>query len=155
MAHLLSFIDTKPQPGDTQPTEQSEHAEPLKSINAAYKSALLVANHPSLLEFLRRFFEVEGYTIRTASNGEEGMRLYDDFGPFNVVLIDHDVPQQNGVEIDYRLPQTSGKDLASDILKINPSQGIIIAASAYRSPDELSLPQELMHIPVSLSRFRA
>ena len=76
------------------------------------------------------------------------MRLYDDFGPFNVVLIDYDVPQQNRAEIDYRLPQTSGKELASDILKIDPSQGIIIAASAYRSPHELLLPRELIHIPV-------
>jgi len=76
------------------------------------------------------------------------MRLYGDCGPFNVVFIDYDVPQRNGVEIDYRLQQTSGKGLASDILRINPSQGIIIAASAYPSPDELSLPLELMHIPI-------
>jgi CheY-like chemotaxis protein len=152
MAHLLSFIDTKPQLDDPQstelPTELPEHPEPLKSINTAHKSALLVASHPSLLKLLKRFFEEEKYTIRTASNGEEGMRLYGHCGPFNVVLIDYDVPQRNGVAIDYRLPQTSGKDLASDILKINPSQGIIIAAPAYRSPDELSLPRELMHIPV-------
>ena len=151
MTHLLSFIDPSPQLAPSQPLNPPAPAqtpERLKSINTAHKSALLVANHPFLVEFLRRFFEGEDYTIRTASNGEEGMRLYGDCGPFNVVLIDYDVPQRNGFEIDYRVQQTSGKDLASDILRINPSQGIIIAASAYQSPDELSLPQELMHIPI-------
>jgi CheY-like chemotaxis protein len=120
----------------------------VKSINSAHKSALLVENDESLLKFLRQFFENEGYTIRTAPSGNEGMRLYSHCGPFNVVLIDYEVPERNWVEIDYRLPQTAGKHLASDILKINPSQGIIIAASAYRTPDDLSLPQELMHIPI-------
>ena len=33
MAHLLSFIDTKPQLDDPQPTALPEHPEPLKSIN--------------------------------------------------------------------------------------------------------------------------
>jgi CheY-like chemotaxis protein len=151
MAHLLSFVDPSPQLDPSQPLippTSAQPLEPLTSINSAHKSALVVANHPSLSKFLRRFFDEEHYTIRTASNGEEGMRLYGHCGPFNVVLIDYDVPQRNEVEIDYRLPQTSGKNLASDILKINPSQGIIFAASAYRSPDDLSLPQELTHIPV-------
>jgi CheY-like chemotaxis protein len=151
MAHLLSFIDPSPQSDPSQqvnPEPSAQRIEPLTSINTAHKSALLVANHPSLLKFLSRFFEEEDYTIRTASNSVEGKHLYDRCGPFTVVLIDYDVPQRNEVEIDYRLPQTSGKNLASDILEANPSQGIVIAAHAYRSPDDLSLPQELLHIPV-------
>jgi CheY-like chemotaxis protein len=161
MTHLLSFIDPSPQPDLSQPLKpatSTQPLEPLTSINTAHKSALLVANHPSLLKFLSRFFEEEDYTIRTASNSDEGMRLYDLCGPFTVVLIDYDVPKRNEIEIDYRLPQTSGKNLASDILKINPSQGMIIAAHAYRSPDDLSLPHELMHIAVlidlSICRLR-
>jgi CheY-like chemotaxis protein len=161
MAHLLSFVDPNPQPDPSQqvnPETSVQPIEPLTSINTAHKSALLVANHPSLLKFLSRFFEEEGYTIRTASTSEEGMHLYDRCGPFTVVLIDYDVPQRNEVEIDYRLPQTSGKNLASAILKTNPSQGKVIAAHGYRSPDDLSLPQELLHIPVlidlSICRLR-
>src|SRR6266566_94677 len=108
MTHLLSFIDPSPQLAPSQPLNPPTPAqtpERLKSINTAHKSALLVANHPFLVEFLRRFFEGEDYTIRTASNGEEGMRLYGDCGPFNVVLIDYDVPQRNGFEIDYSVFQ--------------------------------------------------
>ncbi len=153
MAHLLSFIDTRPQYETPQPPEPRSQPEPpslppTKSINTAPKTALVVENDEILVKLLRRCLEDEGYTVRIASNTEEGMRLYGDFAPFNVVIIEYDAPQRNGVKIDYFLPQTSGKDLASDILKINPSQGIILAASAYGSPDELSLRQELMHIPV-------
>jgi response regulator RpfG family c-di-GMP phosphodiesterase len=104
MAHLLPFIDPSPQSDPSQqvnPEPSAQRIEPLTSINTAHKSALLVANHPSLLKFLSRFFEAEDYTIRTASNSEEGKHLYDRCGPFNVVLIDYDVPQRNEVEIDY------------------------------------------------------
>jgi CheY-like chemotaxis protein len=158
MAHLLSFTDTRPQfeianpsaPADP-PAPSGPSAPPLlpQSIKAATKTALVVANE-SLVKVLRRCFEEEGYTIRIASNTEEGMRLYSDFAPFNVVIIEYDAPERDGVQIDVFLPQTSGRELASDILKINSSQGIIFSASPYRNRDDLLLPQELLHIPVMI-----
>ncbi len=111
---------------------------------------MVVANE-SLVTLLRRCFAEEGYTARIASNTDEGLRLYSDFGPFNVVIIEYDAPQCDGVRIDYSLPQTSGKNLAEDILHLKPAQGIIFAAPAYQSPDDLALPQELIHIPVLLN----
>jgi CheY-like chemotaxis protein len=148
MAHLLSFFDPTPQLDAHQPTELPERPEPVRCINTAHKSALLVENNDSLKKLLRRYLDDEGYSVRIASDTDEGLRLYGDCAPFNVVLIEYDAPQRTGIQIDYCLPQTSGKTLASDILRVNPSQGIIFAASAYRSPDDLSLPQELKHIPV-------
>ena len=148
MAHLLSFFDPTPQLDAHQPTELPERPEPVRCINTAHKSALLVENNDSLKKLLRRYLEDEGYSVRIASGTDEGLRLYGDCAPFNVVLIEYDAPQRTGIQIDYCLPQTSGTTLASDILRVNPSQGIIFAASAYRSPDDLSLPQELTHIPV-------
>ena len=143
MAHLLPFIDTRP------PRRPPAPPLPPQSINTAPKTALVVANE-TLVKLLRRCFEEDGYTIRIASNTEEGRRLYSDFAPFNVVIIEYDVPVRNGAQIDIFLPQTSGRDLASDILKIDPSQGIVFAASPYRSRDDLLLPQELLHIPVMI-----
>lgn len=148
MAHLLSFTDTRPQFPPAPPSPPAPPLPPQK-INTAPKTALVVAND-SLVLLLRRCFEEEGYTIRIASNTEEGRRLYSDFAPFNVVIIEYDAPKRNGVQIDIFLPQTSGRELASDILKIDPSQGIVFAASAYRSPDDLLLPEELLHIPVMI-----
>jgi CheY-like chemotaxis protein len=154
MAHLLSFIDTRSQfeianpsaPSDP-PAPPNAPAPPLppQSINTAPKTALVVAND-SLVLLLRRCLEEEGYTVRIALNTEEGMRLYSDFAPFNVVIIEYDAPERDGVKIDISLPQTIGRELASDILRIDPSQGIVFAASPYQSPDDLLLPQELLPV---------
>ena len=94
MAHLLSFIDATPQFRHPEPLELA--LPPTQSINASRKSALLVENDESLLKFLRRFLKDEGYAVRTAKNSEEGLRLYRDCAPFNVVLINYCVPQSDG-----------------------------------------------------------
>src|ERR1039458_8608708 len=106
MAHLLSFIDTRSQfeianpsaPSDP-PAPPNAPAPPLppQSINTAPKTALVVAND-SLVLLLRRCLEEEGYTVRIALNTEEGMRLYSDFAPFNVVIIEYDAPERDGCQ---------------------------------------------------------
>src|SRR5579864_2362670 len=144
MSQLLPFLNAKPQFETPSPPEPS--LPPPKSINASRKTALLVENDESLLNFLRRCLNDVGYAVRTASNGEEGLRLYRDCAPFNVVLIDYCVPQRNGFGIDYLAPQIHGIGLAMAIREINPSQGIIIAALEYRNAGEVPLPRELMHI---------
>jgi CheY-like chemotaxis protein len=144
MAHLLPYPDP-PEP----------HLPPLRNINTSPKTALLVENDESLLQVLRRSLADEGYAVRIATNGEEGLRLYRDCAPFNVVLIDYFVPQAKNVEIDLRaLEQTSGTALATAIREINPSQGMIIAAFAYGSAGEVLRPRELLHIPFLIEIFK-
>jgi CheY-like chemotaxis protein len=122
---------------------------PTKNINTSSKTALLVENDETLLNFLKRSLTDEGYAVRTAANCEEGLRLYRHCAPFSVVLINYCVPPNNEVCIDYLAPlQTHGIELAKAIRQINPSQGIIIAALAYRNAGEVPRPQELMHIPL-------
>jgi len=146
MGYLLSFIDTTPP---CQPHARPDPPSlPTQSINTCTKSALLVESDESLLSFLRRRLRDEGYAVRTASNSEEGHRLYRENGPFNVVVIDFCVPQRNGAKIDPLAPQTKGVELALGIRNIDPSQGIIIAAFAYRSAGEVPRPPEAMHIPL-------
>ena len=154
MARLLPFIDTTPQFDAPHPPEAS--LPPTKSINASPKSALLVENDKSLLNFLKRSLRNAEYVVRTAADSEEGLRLYRDCAPFNVVLIDYCVPQRNGVGTDYLAPQTYGIGLAMAIREINPSQGIIITALDYRDAREVPRPRELMHIPllVDFSNFQ-
>jgi CheY-like chemotaxis protein len=121
MAHLLSFIDTRAHVETPRPPEPS--LPPTKSINASSRSALLVENDESLLNLLRTSLKDEGYAVRIASNSTEGLRLYRDCAPFNVVIIDYSVPQSDGVQIDYCAPQTNGIELAMAIRDISPSQG--------------------------------
>jgi len=145
MAHLLPFVDTKLQletpEHPERPSTPEPHLPPTKNINASTKTALLVENDESLLSFLRSFLKNDGYAVRTAKNSEEGLRLYRDCAPFNVVLINYCVPPSNEVGIDYLAPQqTHGIGLAMAIRQINPSQGIIIAALAYRNAGEVPRP---------------
>ena len=151
MPHLSPLFEVKAQ-SETDgaarfPNPPNPPSPPLKSITAASHTALIVANE-SLVTFLRRCFDEEGYTVRIASNTNEGLRLYRDFGPFNVVVIEYDAPNCDAVKIDCLLPQTNGRNLATDILHISSAQGIIFAAPAYRTPADLALPQQLIHIPV-------
>ncbi|MGA8621312.1 MAG: hypothetical protein WB660_22660 [Candidatus Sulfotelmatobacter sp.] len=154
MAHLLPFIDTTPQFEVAKPPEPPNPPEPplppTKSIIPPTRSALLVENDVCLLNFLRRSLTDEGYEVHPASNSEEGLRLYRDGAPFNVVLIDYCVPRGNGFAIDYLAPQRNGTALAMSILRINPSQPMIIAALSYRNAGEVPRPPELMHIPLLL-----
>src|SRR5437660_5997658 len=106
---LPSFIDTRPLSRLPEPPEPP--LPPTRSINASPKSALLVEKDESLSKFLRRCLKNEGYSVRTASNSEEGLRLYRDCAPFSVVLIDYCVSQSNEDEIDYRVPQKNGVEL--------------------------------------------
>jgi len=66
------------------------------------------------------------------------------------VLIDYFVSRRRGAGIDCLAPQINGVELALAIHSIDPLQGIIIAAFAYRSAGEVPRPPEAMHIPLLL-----
>ena len=103
------------------------------------KSVLVIEDYDQVLGLVVRWLKVMGYAVHTASNGDEGLRLYRECGPFDVVMISHS-GKQNGVE------------LAIDILKKNPSQRMIIT-TIYGSEEEVRRPSELMHIPILLKPF--
>ena len=150
MTHLLSFTDTRPP--SRSPEHLPEPSSPPRNINDSSKKALLVENDSSLLHILRRSLTDEGYAVRTPENSEEGLRLYRDCAPFNVVLINYLVPQNKKVQIDVLAElQTNGTALATAIREINPTQKIIIAALDYRNAGEVPRPRELMHLPILIS----
>lgn len=146
MGYMPSLSSNKPpsQPhGIPQPS-----LPPVRSLAGSPKSALLVEDVECLSSFFWRCLDGEGYAVRTASSSEEGLRLYRDLGPFNVVLINYEVPQRRGLKIDFLEPQTNGIELALAIRGIDSAQGIIIAANAFSSTTEVPRPPEAMHIPV-------
>ena len=118
------------------------------SIAACPKSALLIENDKSLLNCFREQLQREGYAVRTASCTEEGLRLFRDFKPFNVVLINYFVPKKNGDHIDCLERQTHWIDLAIAIHAILPSQGMIVVALDFTNADEVGRPPELVHVHV-------
>jgi CheY-like chemotaxis protein len=103
------------------------------------KYALVIEEHDHVLGLVVRWLKTMGFAVVTASVPDEGLRLYGECGPFDVVMISYS-PKLNGVE------------LATDILKKNPLQRMIITTT-YSSEEDVVRPSELTHIPILLKPF--
>ncbi len=69
--------------------------------NSPATSILVVDDEASIRESLEVLLSLENYTVKTAGNGEEGLRLLDQ-STFDLVLLDLALPGQSGLEL---LPQ--------------------------------------------------
>ncbi len=62
------------------------------------KKILIVDDEPDILEFLSYNLEKEGFSVRTANNGEEALEVLPDFKP-DLVILDIMMPKLDGVEV--------------------------------------------------------
>jgi len=114
------------------------------------KSALVIEEHDQVLGLVVRWLKTMGFAVRAASVADEGLRLYGECGPFDVVMISYS-PKLNGGRLHSSI-YTCGVELATDILKKNPSQRMIITTT-YSSEEDVVRPSELIHIPILLKPF--
>ena len=63
---------------------------------------LLVDDEPDILEILSYNLEKEGYEVRTAGNGEEGLNVAREYQP-DLIVLDIMMPVMDGVEVCRRL----------------------------------------------------
>lgn len=68
----------------------SEHSEQIK--------ILCVDDERNVLRALERIFLDDDYEIVLAGSGDEGLKIMEDSGPFQVVISDYRMPVMNGVE---------------------------------------------------------
>ncbi|MFT6369283.1 MAG: DNA-binding response OmpR family regulator [Maribacter sp.] len=47
---------------------------------------------------IQRILSNRGYTVKTASDGLEGVKMFEQFQP-NLVIVDYHMPRMNGVEV--------------------------------------------------------
>ena len=102
-----------------------------------------------------KILKKQGHKVIISKDGEDCLRKYEDArkknkneyeNPFDIVILDHSMPKRKG------------KEVASDILKINPNQRIIFA-SAYNviddkeSVDDFEENFEFLQKPFSLQKF--
>ncbi|MNW28444.1 putative transcriptional regulatory protein TcrX [compost metagenome] len=66
---------------------------------------LLVDDEPHILQFLEFGLINEGYEVRTASNGSEGLELAREYRP-HVAILDVMMPEMNGFELCRSLKET-------------------------------------------------
>lgn len=114
---------------------------------------LIIDDEPSVLEALRLFLEDEGYAVHEALEGETGLELFRVVRPEVVVT-------------DLRMPGMPGKDVISEIRRLNDSIPIIVitgygtlddAIDAIRSEvhDFITKPIDLDHLKSTLDKARS
>ncbi len=65
---------------------------------SAPKKILVVEDEPDLQDILKHVLEDGGYAVQCASNGKEGLRLYEEFVP-NLILLDVHLPDMSGFDV--------------------------------------------------------
>jgi len=75
-------------------------------MSAGQPSVLIVEDEPSQREVLAYNFEAEGFSVRTAADGEEGLLLISEEAP-DLIMLDWMMPGVSGIEICRRLKARS------------------------------------------------
>ncbi len=68
-------------------------------------NVLVVQDEPRITSFIRRGLEAEGFAVRTASDGAEGLRLTES-SDFDLIILDLVLPTVTGEEVLARLRET-------------------------------------------------
>jgi len=79
---------------------------------------LLVEDEYRLRSLVAQVLRGEGYDVVEAADGPEGVDRFDDSGPFDLALVDLNLPEFSGVEVCRRIRAR------------NPSQPIMICSAA-------------------------
>src|SRR4051794_9571077 len=78
------------------------------SSASAGTRVLIIDDEVAIRESLETLLQIEGFSVETAADGEEGLALLDR-GSYDLVLLDLALPGQNGIEllpqIHERMPQ--------------------------------------------------
>lgn len=65
-------------------------------------SVLVVDDEAHVLQVMRTFLERAGFSVHTAANGEDGLRIVQQHQP-NAVITDYEMPHLNGRELIERV----------------------------------------------------
>lgn len=94
---------------------------------------LLVDDEPNILQFLEMGLTNEGYQVRTANDGAEGLSVFRDFCP-HIVILDVMMPQLDGFEVCRRMKQIQPVAVIMLTAKEEPEdrvRGLTIGADDY------------------------
>ncbi|MBN2369011.1 MAG: response regulator [Vicinamibacteria bacterium] len=80
---------------------------------------LLADDDAQLREYAIRVLSAAGFEIMAAADGEEALAFYRDYGPFDVLLLDEDMPRRNGRSLLASIRET-GDDVPAVIWSGDP-----------------------------------
>jgi DNA-binding response OmpR family regulator len=87
---------------------------------------LAIEDDPRILKALQRLFSSEGYEIRSASNGKQGLEMFA-------------VPGLDAVVLDLMLPGMSGRDICRSMKQASPDIPVIILSAISDVADKVLL----------------
>jgi CheY-like chemotaxis protein len=88
------------------PDQRPQRADPSQRLIRL----LFAEDDAQLREFIVRVLSAAGFEVVTAADGEETLELYHAQGPFDVLLLDEDMPQRKGRSVLARIRAT-GDDI--------------------------------------------
>ena len=71
---------------------------------------LIVDDDTNICDLLKRYFENEGYTVKTANNGVEGVSFFKIYDP-DIVLLDIMLPKKDGWQVCREIRESSSKPI--------------------------------------------
>src|SRR5262249_45750690 len=116
----------------------TRHVEPMSDKVVANEKrsghpVLIVDDDPSVLDLMNRFLSKEGYSVHTASSGEEGIRLAKELRPLAITL-DALMPGMDGWAVLAALksdPDTSQIPIIMATIVDDKSRGFALGAADY------------------------
>jgi two-component system OmpR family response regulator len=90
-------------------------------------SLLIVEDEDVLRMLVCQFLRAEGFQVCEAADGAEGVEKFSDHGPFDLCLVDLNLPRLSGVEV------------CQQILRMAPAQKILICSAAIVPRHEAAL----------------
>lgn len=94
------------------------------------RRVLVIEDETSAREALENLLTEEGYTVRSAPSGLEGLHCYDEFLP-DVVVCDYYLPDIDGLQVLRRMRASS-----------NPVRFVMVTAGMSGADEEKALRQE-------------
>ena len=113
-------------------------------------SILLVDDDGALLDLLARFFEKRGWAVERAATGRRALERYHEAQP-DLVLLDLDLPDLNGLAVLQRLRERDG-DVTAVMLTGHGDIETAVEAMRLGAEDFLTKPVELDHIAAVVDR---
>ncbi|MCL2659871.1 MAG: response regulator transcription factor [Acidobacteriaceae bacterium] len=110
---------------------------------AAQAKILLVDDEPQILRVLRAALSAQGYWLRTASNGSEGLAVAHEWKP-DLVITDVSMPEINGVELCRELRAVS--DVPILILSVRTQERMKIEALDAGADDYVTKPFSIQEL---------
>ncbi|MGQ0743151.1 MAG: response regulator transcription factor [Acidimicrobiales bacterium] len=122
---------TRPSPNPTVggPAASSPVQGDTSPVEAARTTVLVIEDEPAIMELLRINFELEGFTVICATDGEEGLARAQQDQP-DVVIADIRMPRRDGLGVLTELRA----DPATEHLPV-----ILLSANAQKSDIQLGL----------------